>query len=152
MFARQFARIKKYKIIDLDEIKTSLVGPNIPDNEITQTDWDRIYQNMYTTIETSLKSNSVIHDTGNFTQYERILVRRIAVKKNIDFSTIYINTPIKIARNRLLLNRKHPTRFDVSDSDFDAAIAEIEEPRQSEHSLIYNGTENVTEWLVRNRI
>jgi predicted kinase len=63
--------------IDLDEVKFDLFGKGIHDSEIDQSGWDKIYQEMYKKIETALKERqTVIHDTGNFTKYERNLISK----------------------------------------------------------------------------
>jgi predicted kinase len=55
--------------VDLDEIKFELFGKDIDDDQFTQSQWDRVYQQMYQQIESLLKKGkSVIHDTGNFTK------------------------------------------------------------------------------------
>ena len=73
--------------IDLDDIKFDLFGKNARDEELKQTDWDKIYAKMYEEIKNNLKNGkTVINDTGNFTKQERILAlfavcRAISLKK-----------------------------------------------------------------------
>lgn len=88
--AKEIVRKLGYTRIDLDDIKFELHGTDVKDEELKQEDWDVIYQEMYKRIKTSLKEGqTVIHDTGNFTKYERGLVRKIADKLNIPTITIF---------------------------------------------------------------
>lgn len=139
--------------IDLDEIKFELYGSNITDKQLQQSDWDKIYQEMYERIENELiDGQTVVHDTGNFTKYERKLVIDIANKLNVEFTTIFINTPKEVARERLLQNRKMLQRFDVSDQAFEEAVAEMEGPVLEENCIEFNVHENVDEWIRKNII
>ena len=95
-----------FSVVDLDDIKFERFGNEIRDEEINQSGWNEIYQKMYQEIENLLKAgNSVIHDTGNFTIYERSLINNIAKKLQKNFVTILVDTPEKVAKERLLKNR-----------------------------------------------
>lgn len=74
---------------------------------------------MYFLIESELSNgHNVVHDTGNFTAAERSLVSGIATKLNLDFITVYVDTPVNTAFERLQQNRQSPTRFNIADDQF----------------------------------
>ena len=137
-----------YQRIDLDEIKFELFGSSIQDDVIPQSGWDSIYQKMYQMIRETLSQGlGVIHDTGNFTIYERGLISQIAKGLQIPIITVFIHTPVEVARNRLLENRQSKKRFDVTDEAFESSCKEMEIPRNSENSLIFDYTTNYAEIL-----
>jgi len=133
--------------IDLDEVKFNLFGSSITDSEIDKSGWDRVYQVMYKEIEDSLKlGKTVIHDTGNFTKNERVLVKKIADDLGIESITIFVDTPEKEAYKRLLMNRNNKERFDVSDADFKSTTIEMEIPDVDEKHFIYKWTDDFDSW------
>lgn len=137
--------------IDLDEVKLDLLGKDIKDELISQDRWDRIYQLMYRKIEEALKEGkTVIHDTGNFTKYERSLIRNIADKAGIEYHTIFVYTPINIARQRWLENKKTNKRFYISEKSFQDAVAEMEPPGEDENSITYDTSEPLDQWIAKN--
>jgi len=137
--------------IDLDQIKDELIGREIIESQIDQKSWDRIYTEMYLRIGQALAAGqSVIHDTGNFTVYERSLVSKIASKLNIPFTTIYVDTSTEVAYKRLVSNRLTKSRFNISDKSFYDAVTEMEIPGPSEHTVIYNPNDNLDSWLSKN--
>lgn len=140
-----------FQRIDLDDVKFQLYGMDILDEQLRQDDWDKVYQEMYKQIDESLTDGkAVVHDTGNFTTHERSLVRQIAEKLGIEAVTVYVNTPVEIARQRLLENRESQSRFDVTDEAFDSAIAEMEPPQTSEKHLVIEERDNVLKWINEN--
>lgn len=136
--------------IDLDEVKFDLFGKEVKDSEIDQNGWDKIYQEMYKKIEETLKGGgTVLQDTGNFTKYERGLVSEIAKNLDIEIKTIFVDTPVEVARERLLKNRQTKKRFDVSDEDFESTIAEMEPPTEDENPILFK-TNSSAEELISN--
>lgn len=149
-FATRLARDLDYQRIDLDEIKFELLGSLIKDEDILQSDWDIIYQKMYQMILEILNSGrGIIHDTGNFTIYERGIINQIAKNLNIPFVTIFINTPILIAKNRMIKNRQSKERFDISDEAFESTIKEMEIPQKNENPLTFDNKASYEEILIR---
>lgn len=139
--------------IDLDDIKFEMYGINVTDDELKQEDWDQIYQKMYGLIEKSLVGgNTVVHDTGNFTKYERQLISNIAQKLDLDFVTIFVDTPIEVARQRLLQNRQTLERFDVSDKAFEEAVLEMEKPTKEENSIVFNSNDDLISLIKVNNV
>jgi len=134
--------------VDLDDIKFDLFGKEISDKQINQSEWDKIYQEMYRKIEEYLKAGKiVICDTGNFTKYERGIVKRIADKLGIKIKTVFVDTPKEIAKQRWLKNKLSKGRFDISEKDFEEAVAEMEPPTQEENVIIYDIKTDIDEWI-----
>ncbi len=137
--------------IDLDEIKFEIYGAKIVDANLKQSDWDIIYQEMYKRIrEWLLLGKVVVHDTGNFTRYERGLVSKIAEGQKIEYVTIYMEIPKEVAYDRLKINRLKRTRFDVSDKDFESTVTEMEMPDPEENAIYFRHDEDIDKWLKRN--
>jgi predicted kinase len=144
---RTLAKQKGYTRIDLDEVKFELYGADIKDADLTQKDWDTIYQDMYKRIETALKTGkTIIHDTGNFTKYERGLVRQIADRLGVETVTVYVDTPKQVAKERLITNRMTNQRFNVTDEEFEEAAAEMEAPDKTEKHITYKYGTSVDAW------
>lgn len=134
--------------IDLDEIKFEMFGKGITDSQVDQSGWDKVYQEMYQRIRTALsEGNTVIHDTGNFTKYERSLVRKIADEIGVETTTVLIDIPEAEARQRLLKNRVTKSRFDISDNDFRSTVKEMEKPDNTEKHLVFQWNEHQDKWI-----
>lgn len=134
--------------IDLDDIKFELLGSAVKDEEVTQEQWDTVYKKMYEIIETELHAGrTVIHDTGNFTKYEREQVKKIAKKLKLETKIIFLDVPTAIALERLEENRKIRTRFNISDKSFEDAVEEMEKPELDENVLYINEHDNIEKVL-----
>jgi len=152
VFAKKLT--KKFDLIriDLDEVKFRLFGNSIPDSKIDQSGWDKIYQLMYKKIRQALISGkTVVHDTGNFTKAERLLVKKIADDLKLKTLTIFVDTPSSLAYQRLLANRQTKKRFNVSSRDFYPTLAEMEAPDQTEAHLVYKSVDDFDVWLQKNK-
>lgn len=140
-----------YLGIDLDEVKFELYGKGIDDSQLSKTDWDKVYQQIYKRIENALKNGkTIIYDSGNFTKQERDLVRQIADRLNIETITIFIDIPKEIAYQRLLENRQAKERFNVIDTDFESTARELEIPGDDENHLTFYFDESIDEWMIKN--
>lgn len=149
--AERICREKGFVRVDLDEIKFELYGREVKDGDLKQENWDTVYKLMYKRIEEFLKTGKgVVHDTGNFTKYERDLVRMIANKLGLNTTVIYVDTPRQIAFERLVENRKTKGRFDVADKDFESAVEEMEPPTASENIKIFHYNDNIKKWIEKN--
>lgn len=134
--------------VDLDEIKFVLFGKGVTDEQIDQSGWDEVYQQMYSQIEKLLRQGkTVICDTGNFTKYERGLFKKIADKLGIKAKTVFIDIPKKIAKQRFLENKLVKNRFDISERSFEEAVAEMEPPTQEENVIVYDGKTDINKWI-----
>ncbi|MBP9700400.1 GNAT family N-acetyltransferase [Candidatus Woesebacteria bacterium] len=140
-----------WRRIDLDEIKFELLGNDITDEDIDQSGWDNIYQEMYQRIDNALKTGeTVLNDTGNFTKSERDCVRAIGEKRGVDVVTVYVDVPAKVARKRLQENRISKLRFDVSDEAFEGTVQEMESPTESEKHITYKQNDSMDSWIAEN--
>ena len=151
VLAKELVKIKGWVRVDLDEVKFELFGNDIKDENLEEKDWDQVYQHMYQRIQDQLKKGkTVVHDTGNFTKYERDLVRKIAKKLSLSTSVIWVNTPEVIARKRLSANNRTKDRFTVSELDFDDVVVEMEPPSPNENVLTYDSSIPPKDWIVQN--
>lgn len=150
--AKQMVQDLNLKRIDLDEVKFNLFGRDTIDENLKQEDWDKIYQKMYRTIQKDLENGiGLVHDTGNFTKYERGLIRKIAEKVGgVKIVTIFVDTSYEIAKQRLIDNREKKHRFNVSDESFESAVVEMEKPGEDENFLIYDAKIPASEWIKEN--
>ncbi len=149
--AKELVKRLGFERIDLDEVKFELFGKDIKDVQIQKEGWDRVYLEMYRQIEARLQDGkTVISDTGNFTKHERGLVRAIGEKYGVEVITIFVDTPVSIAWNRLLENRKTKHRFDVADEDFTSSVAEMQPPTKPESHLVYGYADSIEQWIAEN--
>lgn len=131
----------------MDDIKFSLFGNDIKDEQINQQGWDKVYQKMYKEIENNLKQGkTVINDTGNFTKHERSLVKEIADKLKLETIEVFIDTPKEVARQRWLENKKTNKRFDTSEDDFNSTVIEMEPPRGN-NVIKYKYPQPIDVWI-----
>jgi len=146
--SKKIASQKDYDCIDLDDIKFQLYGKNICDAELKHKDWNQIYQETYSQIRKSLKNGkTVLYDTGNFTKSERDIVRAIAEKLGIDTLTVYVDTPVELAKKNLIENRKSKKRFDVLDDEFNDVVNEMEVPDNDEPHIVFSLNDDINEWI-----
>lgn len=137
--------------IDLDAIKFEFFGNEATDSQIGKEGWNRIYQEMYQRIKDALSSGrSVLHDTGNFTKYERDLVRNIAEEQKVESVTIFIDIPTAETYKRLANNRQTKARFDVPDEDFYGVVEEMEIPAPTEIHLVLKWNDDFDKWIDSN--
>ena len=149
--SKELAKRLGFTRIDLDDVKFELLGDDVNDDDIAQQDWDRIYQEMYRRIESALKEGkNVIHDTGNFTKYERGPVRQTADKLRRETKTIYVDTPKEVCFERLLNNRKTKERFDISDEAFQSTVEEMEVPSTDENTILFHTDSSLENWISEN--
>ena len=140
-----------WKRIDLDEVKFELFGDNVRDEDIDQPGWDKIYQEMYKRIDNSLSAReNVIHDTGNFTKSERDVIRAIGERQGVEVITVFIDTPVEVARKRLQENRESKERFDITDESFEGCVNEMEPPTESEEHISYTQRDSLDSWIEEN--
>jgi predicted kinase len=148
ILAKKIAENPNFIRVDLDEVKFDLFGQSIKDSEINQEGWNKVYQEMYQRIEGFLRQGkNVVNDTGNFTKHERDLVKQIADKLSLETAVVFVNTPEKIAHERLLKNRQTKERFDVEDEDFKQTVAEMQVPTEEENVVVYNYGESLDNWV-----
>jgi predicted kinase len=137
-----------YVEVDVDEVKTELYGPGLRDDELSQSDWERIYAEADKLIAAHLQSGKTVVDASrNFTRHERQAARRVARSLNVDTVTILVATPEAIARQRLLENRLSTSRRDVTDDAFDEILKVWEPPADDEPALVFHYGDDMARWL-----
>jgi predicted kinase len=134
--------------VDVDETKGSLHDPEIKDGELTQEQWNAIYEQTDKQIETRLKSSqSVVDASRYFKKAERNKARLLARNLKADFVTIYIDTPESVARQRWLQNRRTQTRRDIPDADFQEIVAVLEPPTADESPMLFHFADDIERWI-----
>jgi predicted kinase len=138
-----------YEEVDVDVTKISLYGQSTKDEDLQSEDWARIYTETDQLIENLLKSGkSVVDASRNFSKTERNIAKDIACKMGVPLITVYVDTPEKIARQRLHDNRHNPTRRDVTDQNFEDLIRAMQPPTLDEHPVIFHYFSDIDGWLL----
>jgi predicted kinase len=137
-----------YEEVDVDETKFLLYGPDTRDEDLAADDWTRIYAETDRLIEKHLRSGKTVIDASrNFAKEERAAAKGIADKAGVPILTIYVDTAEETVRQRLLKNRLQPTRRDLSDSDFEEAVAAMQPPTADENPLVFHDPGDIDRWI-----
>jgi predicted kinase len=137
-----------YEQVDVDDTKFALFGPDIRDEELSRDQWRLIYDQTYRLICEYLDGGkNVVDGSGNFSRSERQAVRDLADPLRDETITIFVDTPVSVARQRLLANRERQARLDVTDEDFDHILRVWEPPSAEEHALVYRYGEDMDAWI-----
>jgi predicted kinase len=148
MLGVAIARRFGYEQVDLDDTKFSLYGPDVCDEDLSRSDWERIYDSTYRAICEYLRAGeSIVDGSGNFRRSERQTVRELADPARDEIVTIYVDTPAQIARQRLLANRDTRARLDVTDEGFEHILRSWEPPSPDEHARVFHYGEDIGAWL-----
>jgi predicted kinase len=140
-----------YEHVDVDDTKDRLFGANIPDENLSRADWERMYDLTDADIESYLKSgNSVVDASRNFTRAERERAAKIAASAGAGLITIFVDTPPAVAYQRFLENRSSPTRRDVSDAGFQGILRGMEPPGPDENPLTFRFGDAIDRWIQEN--
>jgi predicted kinase len=140
-----------YEEVDVDETKMNLYGQHCKDENLNPEDWVRIYAETDMRIEKLLKSGkSALDASRNFSRTERHGAVNIAEKTGVPLVTVYVDTPENITRQRLLENRQHPNRRDVSDKDFEDVLRAMNPPAADENPLVFHHASDIDDWLLKN--
>lgn len=132
--------------IDLDEVKKSLLG-DVADEEVSQSQWDDVYNEMYKRVEEGLKQGrDVVQDAGNFTEYERGLVAKIGKKYGAKVITVFVDTPVEVAKKRWMENKRSRLRFDISEESLSGGIGEMQPPSGTD-VVVIDGMSPIDEQL-----
>jgi predicted kinase len=137
--------------VDVDVTKVRLYGENARDDQLTQSDWDRIYRETDNVILSCLQAGKAVIDASrNFRKAERQQIRRTLVRTaGTEIATIYVDTPEAVARKRLHENRVTRTRVDCPDAAFDQIANIMEPPGRDEEPLIFPHESNMDAWIAR---
>ena len=146
--AKELERRLGFFRIDLDDVKFELLGKDIKDENVKQYQWDKVYLEMYQRIEKALREGkTVVCDTGNFTKYERSLVKNIADKLGIETQVIFVDLPVTDARKRWVQNKENNNRFDITEKSFEEAVNEMEPPKDNENFIVYDSSRPIEELI-----
>ncbi len=142
--AKKFA----YETVDVDVTKENLFGKGFKDDEINQEQWVKIYDETDKQIENYLKEGkTVVDDSRNFRNFERINSRKITKRCSAALVTIYVRTPEQIVRKRLIENRKNQTRHDLEDKDFEELLTIFEQPNKDENPIVFSFGDSIEQWI-----
>ncbi|MBO0796290.1 MAG: ATP-binding protein [Ktedonobacteraceae bacterium] len=148
---KRIAQRSGYAEVDVDEVKVQLYGADIRDEDLRSEDWVRIYAETDRLIERYLKAGETVIDASrNFSKEERQVARQIAARLNVEVVTIFVDTPEAVARQRLLENRKQPSRREVTDKDFEAVLRAMEPPTADENPIVFRFGDSVERWIAQN--
>jgi predicted kinase len=139
-----------YASVDVDVTKERLYGLGLEDEDLTHDQWVGIYEQTDQQIADYLQAgHHVVDDSRNFRKFERVHAKAIADGCQAHFVTIYVNTPEAILRQRLHDNRRHPTRHDLPDQEFEHLLTLFEPPTEDEQPLVFPCGESLDEWMDR---
>ena len=140
----------RHASVDVDGTKERLYGLGLKDEDLTNEQWVRIYEQTDQQIADYLHAGqSVVDDSRNFRQFERVHAKDIAEGCRAHCVIIYVNTPEAILRQRLHENRAHPSRHDLNDHDFEQLLLLVEPPTDEEQPLVFTCGESLNEWIDR---
>jgi predicted kinase len=134
--------------VDVDVTKVRLYGENARDDQLTQSDWDRIYRETDNLILNCLQAGKAVIDASrNFRKAERQQTRTLVRKARAEIATIYVDTPEAVARKRLHENRVARMRVDYPDAAFDEIAKIMEPPGRDEEPLIFPHESEMDAWI-----
>jgi predicted kinase len=137
-----------YEQVDVDDTKLALFGPDLRDEELSRAEWRHIYNQTYRLIREYLDAGkSVVDGSGNFRRSERQTVRDLADPVRDETVTIFVDTPLRVARLRLMANRERQARLDVTDGDFKHILRVWEPPSPEENALVFRHGEDMDAWI-----
>jgi len=98
-------------------------------------------------VNTLQEGSSVVYDDNNVRFEHREELREIARKFNAKSVVIYLNTPIKIIRERETTNRLTGERHEVEPENFQTVLEQLETPRADENMLEFTPNMDVEKFL-----
>ncbi len=147
-FAKLVGKELGIQRVDLDEVKFEHGFEGISDDDMTEENWDDIFEDAYKRIEDLLKENgNVICDFSNLEKGYRDKLREIAQRNNAKPMVIYLNTPFNIIRERWLKNKETGERFDLTERVINESIEDLEIPGEDENTIVFNYELSVDDWV-----
>jgi predicted kinase len=134
--------------LDVDVTKRDLYGSEVQDEQLSPSDWNRIYEETDTRIRCLLQAGKTVVDASrNFSKAERQHIRKIVANLNVEMVTIYVDTPEMVARQRLLENRRTQTRVDWSDAQYDELVKAMQPPGSEEAPFVFHAEDDMQAWM-----
>lgn len=141
-----------YQQIDVDLTKCDLYGADIEDEQLEQSDWERIYAESDARMLALLQRGDWLIDASrHFQRYERDQTRELLERIGAKLVLIYIDTPESVVRQRWQQNAVQPSRRHPSPSDFESVIAAMQAPSPDERALVFHYQEDIVLWIERHR-
>lgn len=139
-----------YAQIDVDITKCDLYGVEIEDEQLKQSDWDRIYAESDARMLAQLQAGHWLIDASrHFQRIERDQTRQLLASLGAKLVLIYLDTPESVVRQRWQQNGLNPTRRHPSPSDFESVIAAMQAPNSDEQALLCGYQEDIEQWIER---
>jgi hypothetical protein len=134
--------------VDVDEVGAGLYGLAVGDPAaLDGLDFDRIYDAADREIARLLTSGvSVVDASRNFTRAERARARQLAEGANARVVTVFVDTPVGVARQRREDNRTSGSRRDITDDQFEEIVRVFQPPTEEERPLVFNVNDDVESW------
>ena len=140
-----------YEEIDVDDVGAKLYKLNINDERLKDLDWDRVYDEADRQIEARLRSGATVVDASrNFTKQERDRAQEVAKRSNGQLVTIFVDTPVEIARQRRLSNKTSQSRRDITDKQFEEIVQVMQPPTEDERALVFRHGDKIDSWINEN--
>jgi predicted kinase len=140
-----------YEEIDVDHVGAKLYKRHITDDRLKDLDWDRVYDEADRQIAARLKSGATVVDASrNFTKQERDRAQQVAKRSNAQFVTIFVDTPVEIARQRRLSNEASQSRRDITDEQFEEIVQVMQPPTEDERALVFRHDDEIESWINEN--
>jgi predicted kinase len=145
--ARRFG----YALVDVDDTKSRLYGPDARDDDLSREDWIRIYDDTDEQIERHLRQGQMVIDASrNFRREERRRAARLAAGVGAEVVTIFVDTPEAVTRRRLLANRRTQARVDIAGEEFEHILRVWETPGADERPLVFRHGDDLDAWIGAN--
>jgi predicted kinase len=99
-------------------------------------------------IAAALKNGQgVIYDSTNTRIEHRQVYQHIARRHQASYGVIFLDVSMNVIRRRRARNARIPQRHQVSDENFDNAVAQLQRPDQSEKLVIIRGRAELNRWI-----
>ena len=147
--AKRFA----YEQVDVDDTKVRLFGVTFEENSLDQEAWNRIYEETDREIQAHLAAHkSVVDASRNFKRRERDRARALAHRSGARVIVVYVDTPERVARQRMLANRCRPTRVDWGDASFEQVVLAMQPPAHDEDPVVFHYQDNIETWITEHSV
>ncbi len=134
--------------IDIDEVKFEHGFRGISDDDMTEENWEDIFEDTYKRIENLLKKNNrVICDFSNLEKGYRDKLRKIAQRNGAESIVFYLNTPFNTIKSRWLKNKETGGRFDLTERVVEESIKDLQIPGDDENTTVLDYNLSLDDWL-----